>query len=291
MSSSRAAARVFRRLAALAGATLLGAGMTAALATPASAEAGVGYVRLAHLSPDTPAVDVYVDDLSGKLKGQVFEGVPYGVVSDYLSMPPGTYAVSMRKAGAPATEKPVLTEQVPLTEGKAFTVAGVGRFADLGLKIYSDDITTPADGKAKVRVVQASVKAPVLDVAVADGATIATGAQFATTTDYQEVDAGNWQLKLTPTGGQATTSDVTLAGGSTYTLLVLDGKEGLTTDLKEDASGGQVAAPAGGVATGGGGTSDGGLPTALLLSAGTVLLAGVAGAGAVLLRRRARQTW
>jgi uncharacterized protein DUF4397 len=290
MTSSRAVGRVFRRLAALAAATLLGAGATAALATPASAEAGVGYVRLAHLSPDTPEVDVYVDDLSGKLKGQVFPGVGYGVVSDYLSMPPGTYAVSMRKAGAPASEKPVLTEQVALTEGKAFTVAGVGRFADLGLKIYSDDITAPATGKSKVRVVQASVKAPVLDIAVADGPTIATGAQFATTTDYQEVDAGDWQLKLTPTGGQATTSAVTLGGGTTYTLLVLDGKEGLTTDLKEDASGGEVAAPAGGVATGGGGTSDG-LPMPLMASAGAVLLAGIAAAGAVAVRRRERRTW
>jgi hypothetical protein len=284
---TRPSYRAIRRLAALAGATLLGAGMTAALATPASAEAGNGYVRLAHLSPDTPEVDVYVDDASGKLKSMEFDGVGYGVVSQYLPMPIGTYAVSMRKAGAPKTEKPVLTTQVSVSDGKAYTVAGVGRFADISLKIFDDDITAPADGQAKVRVVQASVKAPVLDVATSDK-TIASGVQFATTTAYQEVKSGTLQLTLQPAGGQATTSSVQLAGGSTYTLLVLDGKNGLTTDLKEDSAQGQV--PAGAVATGAGGTSRHGLPYPIIFSAGAVLLAGVAAAGAVAVRRRGRQT-
>jgi hypothetical protein len=289
MTTTRPAHRAFRRFAALAGATLLGAGVTAALATPASAEAGGGYVRLAHLSPDTPAVDVYVDDLAGKVKSLEFDGVAYGVVSQYLAMPTGTYAVSMRKAGAPKAEKPVLTTQVAVADDKAYTVAGVGRFADLGLKIFDDDITAPADGQAKVRVVQASVKAPELDVAT-DSATIADNVKFATTTDYQEVPSGELQLKLQPTGGQATTSTVKLDGGSTYTLLVLDGKTGLTTDLKQDSAQGEV--PTGAVETGAGGTAPRGLPYPMILSGAAVLLAGAAAAGAVAVRRRGRQsTW
>jgi hypothetical protein len=288
MTITRPARRVVRCLSVLAGATLLGAGATAALATPASAEAGGGYVRLAHLSPDTPAVDVYVDDLSGKVKSLEFDGVAYGVVSQYLSMPTGTYAVSMRKAGAPKTEKPVLTTQVTVGESKAYTVAGVGRFAELGLKIFEDDITAPADGQAKVRVVQASVKAPEVDVATGD-ATIADNVTFATTTDYQSVQSGDLQLKLQPTGAQATTSTVKLEGGSTYTLLVLDGKTGLTTDLKLDSSGGEV--PTGAVETGAGGTAPHGLPYPMIFGGAAVLLAAAAMAGTVAVRRSRRATW
>ncbi|WP_407664404.1 DUF4397 domain-containing protein [Micromonospora parastrephiae] len=91
-----------RRLLAGAGALLLGTAL-AATGTPASAGAGadtVGYVRLAHLSPDTPAVDVYLAAPDAS-KPQVFPGVGYGVVSDYLSLPPGRYAVAMREAAPP----------------------------------------------------------------------------------------------------------------------------------------------------------------------------------------------
>ena len=38
----------------------LAVGASLAFATPARAQAPVGYVRLAHLSPDTPDVDVYL---------------------------------------------------------------------------------------------------------------------------------------------------------------------------------------------------------------------------------------
>jgi hypothetical protein len=288
MTTTRPARPVVRSLAVLAGATLLGAAATAALATPASAEVGGGYVRLAHLSPDTPAVDVYVDDLSGKVKSLEFDGVAYGVVSQYLSMPTGTYAVSMRKAGAPKTEKPVLTTQVTVGESKAYTVAGVGRFAELGLKIFEDDITAPADGQAKIRVVQASAKAPEVDVATGD-ATIADNVAFATTTDYQSVQPGDLQLKLQPTGAQATTSTVKLDGGSTYTLLVLDGENGLTTDLKLDSAGGEV--PTGAVDTGAGGTAPHGLPHPMIFGAAAGLLAAAAMAGTVAVRRSRRATW
>jgi len=114
---------------------------------------------------------------------------------------------------------------------------------------------------------------------------------FATTTDYRAVNPGNWKVDLQPTGGDATTVDCALESGTTYSLLVLDAKDGgLTTDLKIDATAGEVT-PEGGVDTGAGGTSDSGTPTTLFVSAGAVLLAGLAAAGAIGLRRRARSSW
>ena len=290
MTSARPAPHALRRLAGAAGAILIGAGLTAAIAAPASAEAGVGYVRLAHLSPDTPPVDVYVDDLAGKMKGIKLDAVPYGVVSDYLTMQPGTYAVSMRKVGADPKSPPVLTEEVKVTEGSAHTVAGTGRFADLGLSVIDDDISAPPADEAKVRVLQASVKAPVLDIKTAGGQEIGDGLKFATTSTYRGVKPGKWTLDLTPEGGSATKTSCTLAGGTTYSLFVLDGKDGLTTDLKVDAKGGEIM-PLGGVDTGAGGTSGLTGTFALVGGLGLVALAGVIGIGAVGLRRRARRTW
>ncbi|MEV0566172.1 DUF4397 domain-containing protein [Dactylosporangium sp. NPDC050588] len=277
-----------RRTAALSAAALLGLGLSFAGASPASA-AGVGYVRLAHLSPDTPAVDVYLSSVSGSMATQKFDAVGYGVVSKYLPLAPGTYAVAMRTKGAAADSPPVLSTQATVVEGKAYTVAGVGKFTDLGLRVIPDDLALPEQGKAKVRVVQASVKEPVLDVSIAGGAKVAGGVQFASTTDYQLVDPGKWTLRLTPPSvtTAATTVTAPLQAGSVYSLIVLDGKNGLTAQLRTDATSNGV--PAGGVDTGAGGTAADPDRTGLWLTFGSAaLLVVLASAGLLVLRRRHR---
>jgi hypothetical protein len=265
-------------LAALAAVTLF--------ASPAQA-AGDGYVRLAHLSPDTPAVDVYLKAESGSAKAQVFRGVGYGAMSQYLRLPSGNYQVAMRKEGAPASEKPVITTEVGVTNGGAYTVAGVGRFADLGLRVLTDDLKLPDAGKSKVRIIQASVKAPVLDVAGKNGNKIADGVAFATTTNYREVNPGKWSVQVVPTGGGRTSVlPCTLGAGSVYSLIVLDDKSGgLKPELHVDAER-QGTVPLGGVATGGGGTQPASPVPMALLFAG--LAAVLTGGLVVLLRRRLR---
>jgi hypothetical protein len=266
---------VLRWCAALGAVSVIVLGATA---VPASAAGDVGYVRLAHLSPDTPNVDVYLSAVGGGAP-KVFPGVGYGTVSSYLSVPTGTYAVAMRLQGAPATDPPVLTTDVTVAAGKAYLVAGVGKHADLGLKVIEDDLSPPPAGKAKVRVVQASVRAPVLDLAIQGGPTIATGVAFATTTGYYTVDPGRWTLDVQGTnGGPAGTLSTRLRAGGVYSLLVLDAKTGgLTTQLRLDAAG-PGSMPGGGVATGAGGTRPDRLRPVLLAGAVLVLVAGATAA-------------
>ena len=245
-------------------------------AAPAAAAGPVGYVRLAHLSPDTPDVDVYLSAVTGGTP-QRFPGVGYGTVSNYLTVPTGTYAVSMRAAGAPASDPPVLTTNVTVVDGKAYTVAGVGKHADLGLKVIEDDLSLPPAGKAKVRIVQASVRAPVMTVSIAGGATIADNISFATTTDYLAVAPGHWTLQAQGAGGSpSSTLTATLAAGNVYSLIVLDAKSGngLTAQLRADAQRtGKV--PSGAVASGAGGsTGRRAVPVAV---AAVLMLAGATG--------------
>jgi hypothetical protein len=276
---------MFRRFACAA-AVLVAVAATGLPAAPAQAAAGDGYVRLAHLSPDTPAVDVYLKPASGG-KQERFPGVAYGVMSPYLRLPVGTYSVAMRPAGADPDSDPVLTLEVNVDNGQAYTVAGVGRYADLGLKVIHDDLKLPAANESKVRIIQASVRAPVLDVGVNNGPAIADGVQFATTTSYRQVKPGTWTVRVQPTGGGTTsTLPCTLGPGNVYSLLVLDAKGGgLKTQLRIDAQR-EGAMPLGGVATGDGGTQPASrVPTALGLAAIVALITGV---GVVAVRRRPR---
>src|SRR5215207_5504209 len=155
-----------------AAAALTALAATALFASPAEAADTDGYVRLAHLSPDTPAVDVYLKAQAGNSGAQKFPGVAYGVMSPYLRLAAGTYSVAMRPAGAAESSDPVLTTQVDVVGGQAYTVAGVGRYADLGLRVIKDDLRLPSPDESKVRIIQASVRAPVLDVGVRNGQNI-----------------------------------------------------------------------------------------------------------------------
>jgi hypothetical protein len=265
--------------------------LVAALSTvgpiPAQAAAD-GYVRLAHLSPDTPAVDVYLTSQSGAVGKQVFPGVGYGVVSQYLKLPVGGYNVSMRLAGAAESTPAVLTTQVSVASGSAQTVAGVGRHAELGLRVLQDDLSLPKGNKSKVRIVQASVQVPVLGVSLTNGPSIADNVAFATTTEYFVVDPGSWQLQIRPaTGGPSTKLSATLGSGNVYSLLIVDAGQGaLKTQLFADAQKGR-GLPFGGIATGGGGTAGTDkMPVYLIVGASLLLLALATGVVVRLRRRR-----
>jgi hypothetical protein len=275
----RAAAFIAAVLAIVAVPVLAGPG--AAYAAPTTR----GYVRLAHLSPDTPEVDVYLNSQSGGIPGQVFRGVGYGVMSGYQALPVGGYTVAMRRSGAPASEPAVLTTQVSVVAGRAYTVAGVGRYADLGLRVLTDDISLPAKNQAKVRIIQASVRAPVLDVSVRGGPTIAKNIAFASTTAYYLVAPGTWRLQVqTLAGGAITELAVQLSEGSVYSLLILDSaRGGLEARLTTDASR-RGAVPVGGVDTGAGG----GRTSSWLIPAGALLVAVAVTVAYGIVRRRLR---
>ncbi len=276
-----------RRLArALCVTVLATAGSVSGL--PGATAADGGLLRLAHLSPDTPAVDVYVDSVADPDVGIVLEGVGYGAVSDYQDVPAGTYTVAMRTAGAGADTPAVLSTTVDIAAGSARTVAGLGYFADLGLEILEDDLTLPAAGSARIRVVAAAAGAGVLDVSGADGTPIASGLQFAAATDYVEIPGGRTSLRVTADGAAATDLPTEVAAGSVYSVLVLDTPGGgLAVRPVLDAAGPGVV-PVGGVAAGTGGSvgaSSAGPGTAVL---GGVALLTAAGLLAGLRRRPLR---
>ncbi len=271
----------------LATATVLAlSGLSIALASPAAAATG-SYLRLAHLSPDTPEVDVYVVSAADPQDNIVLEGVGYGSLSEYQAVEGGTYTISMRPAGADQSTPPVIATTLTTEEGSAYTVAGVGLFNDLGLTVLSDDLTLPPAGQSRVRVIQASASQPELDIRVDGGPILGEAVPFATTTDYETVDPGEWTLRVDGGTGLAATLSLSVDPGTVYSVLILDESEGgltLVTRVDAASSGSGGTVPTGSVETGAGGTApaDSGTALAILAGAAGVMLV-LAGA----LRRRA----
>jgi uncharacterized protein DUF4397 len=241
-------------LALLAGGALLA---VTAVAGPAGAAtshgpaSGYGWVRLAHLSPNTPPVDVYLYSYGKPSAMVVLHHVSYGTVSPYERVPHGEYTVAMRGVGASPSSTPVLSNNLMVHPGHAYTVAGVGPNKALRLQVLDDQLTTPR-GKSLVRVIQASLKEHHVTV-TAGHATLARNLAFASVTGYGTDAPGTWMVHATG-GSEAWSGQVKLAPGTIHTLVVLDSSSGLeVTDLM-DAAGSSVM-PNGGAATGLGGTA------------------------------------
>jgi len=242
----------------------------AAAHVPAPARMGTGYLRLAYLSPDSRAVDVYLYSFGRAGAAAVFRHVSYGTISRYRTMTSGGYTVAMRQAGSAATTKPVLSATLDVTAGDAYTVTGLGPPAGPRLQVITDRLSCPP-GRALIRVIQASLRQPRVSVTFG-GRSLARHQVVSSVTRYRVVRPGTYTVRAAGTGERAT-SRVTVAAGSVDTLLVFDRPGHLAVTTLKDAAGSSVV-PRGAAATGFGGTAPkpGGPALPWLVLAGTGLL-------------------
>jgi len=253
------------------------------LAVPVPAQAAGGcYLRLAHLSPDTPAVDVTVTAFSRPDWSVTIKGVSYGALSDYQKIETGTYTVAMRPAGADPSSKPVISATIDGADGKAYTVAGLGKFTSLSLSVLNDDIGLPPAGQARMRVVNAAPLAGDLAVRRGDDSVV-EHAVFGQAGEYKLLPAGKTTLKLAPQQGSNTELPIDLQAGSVYSVLVLEKDGVLSATARQDAKGAEIV-PTGGIEAGFGGSATGLTPPQIAM----IAVAAAAGAGLVLAVRRRR---
>jgi len=192
--------RITRRITMLlaASALLLGIPAAAATASAASATSGTGWIRLAHLSPNTPPVDVYLYSFGNSSAQIVLHHVAYGTVSPYEAVTAGDYSVAMRATGASPSSQPVLSTSVTVKADHAYTVAGMGPESGLRLVVLDDQLTTPS-GKSVVRVIQASLKQQTVKF-TCGGQTIVPKATFASVSSYQAIPASTWTMQAIGSG-------------------------------------------------------------------------------------------
>src|SRR5262252_4273868 len=264
--------------------TLASGAAVASAATASAATAhhsNTGWIRLAHLSPNTPPVDVYLYSFGNSHTMIVLHHVAYGTVSPYEKVTAGEYTVAMRGAGASPSSQPVISASVQITAGGAYTVAGMGPAKGLRLQVIPDRLTTP-QGRSLVRVIQASLRYQKITVD-ANHRTLAKNINFAHVTSYVPTPPGSFDVHFAGMGAKGS-SDISLAAGTIHTLVVLDSHSGLQIANLEDAAGSAVA-PVGGADTGLGGTAPAPAPSPVLWVGLVAAGALIATAGAYRMRK------
>ena len=170
-------------------------------------------VRVAHLSPDAPAVDVLVDGMPA------FTNISFGEITGYADLPAGTYQVQVVPAGTSGPA--VIDASIPLPAFGAFTVAALNNLDDISAEIYADEnIRIP--GSTRVRFVHASPGTPAVDIAVANnGPVLFPNVSFGESGGYVSVPEGTYDLEARVAGTDVVALSlpgVALTGGTGITV-------------------------------------------------------------------------
>jgi hypothetical protein len=182
-------------------------------------------LRVAHFSPNVPAVDVFLKapGEANSAANRVLSGVTFPTDSGFLTVPSGTYDASVALAGSLAGVLDL--NGASLAASSSTSVFAIGLLNGIGnqalrLAAFADD-RSPIAGKAKVRVLHLSPDAPAVDVVVLDNGAIAarvvTNLAFPDSTPTAlELDPGSYTLAVVPTG--ASTPILPTAAGATVQL-------------------------------------------------------------------------
>ena len=185
-----------------------------------------GRLRIVHLAPTAPDVDVLVDDV------EVATNAPYLAVSDYLEVEAGSRDIAIRVSNSDVVLE---EEDVTVADGVDYTVLVVGEPDEVSLDVLTDDNTAPAAGNARVRLVHGSPGAGLVDIYVTDPGTDIelvtpdlTAVAFGEFSPYIEVPAGDYRVRITPTGTTDPVIDetLTLSSGQVRTGIAVDAPGG-----------------------------------------------------------------
>jgi uncharacterized protein DUF4397 len=130
-------------------------------------------------------------------------------------------------------------------------------------------------GRALVRVIQAAPRPRRVTVTLG-GQALSRDQVFASVTPYRAVRPGTWTIQAEGAAEHAVTR-VTLAAGSTDTLIVVGGHGHLIVSARQDSAGRAAAPKAVAAAPGGPAPKAGGSAVPWLVLGGTVLLLALAG--------------
>jgi hypothetical protein len=175
---------------------------------------GTALVRVAHLSPDAPLVDVYVNG------ARALSGVAFKDVSSYLPIPSGS--VNIKVTPANAATPVVIDATVNLNNGGNYTVAATGFLASIQPLVLEDDRGTT--GQAKVRFVHTSPDAPAVDVAVKGGPVLFSNVSFRQFSGYPQVAPGTYDLEVRVAGTTTVAlavPGVALRSGTNYSIFAV----------------------------------------------------------------------
>jgi hypothetical protein len=198
--------------------TEAGGTLAAAPAAQAAAHRDMALVRVLYAIPGGTVADVYSGD------AVAFNQLGYRSLSPYRELPAEQTTFRLRPAGKDTAE-PLAEEGEGLAAGKHYTVVILPGEKDhpAAMRVLSDDLVPPSEGKAKVRIVNASPDAGKVGVFVGGRTSaLVKGVAVQTASDYAEIDPIQGTLEVRHDAKVvANVPNTNIEPGTLYTVFVM----------------------------------------------------------------------
>ena len=211
-------------------------GVLAVFSAASAQTANETRIRVLHASPDAPAVDIFLD-------GQkAITNLAFDAITDYVKVPAGAHNVKVFPAPSDGSGTPAIEADVTLSAGTDYTVAAVGKLANIEPLVLVDNNSAPSSGQAKLRFVHTSPDAPAVDIFAEGAGVVVPNAVFKDASGYLDLAAGTYNLQVRAAGTETVALNlpgITLEKGNVYTAFavgLLQGQPALKAKLVVDAA-------------------------------------------------------
>jgi len=205
--------------------------VTTPVQTPCSAVLGIGTpddacVRVIHASPDSPAVDIYVNG------SKVVENLAYQAGTDFVALPSGNDREIQIVAAGGSVDDALFDTSVDFGPGKAYDVIAVDMADNLDAMVENVDLSVLPEGQARLRLFHTAPDVDDVSLVVTDGPTLVDGIGFKDVSDYQTVDAGTYDIQLKHGDDVLIrVQDFTVEAGQVYDVLAIGRSDDQTLQL------------------------------------------------------------
>jgi hypothetical protein len=186
------------------------------------------------MTPDESSLDMLVD-------GSKVTSANFGAASGYVSVSSGVRHVQVEASGTSS----VLIDQSPsINSDTDTTVFSLNFSTNVFPVVATDDNSTPASGKAKLRIVSAAPFLGTVDVYVMTAGTdinsvtpTISSLAFGSVSSYISVDSGSYQIQFTLPGQKFAYIDTgvqSLSSGQIRTVVGLNTSSGYTAAILAD---------------------------------------------------------
>ena len=151
-------------------------------------------LRVLHLSPDAPSVDVFLNESSTP----AVSNLAFGEGTAYLQVAAGSYRVDVSGNGNQASESVLSIPSVALESGRYYTGVAFDRVATIQAVALEDNYENLASGNIRVRAVHAAPAVGQVDIwnipATASPSVLYENVDFGTAGAYLDIPAGAYTL-------------------------------------------------------------------------------------------------
>ena len=147
------------------------------------------YIRFFNSSPNSPALDVYVN-------GQLFaKNLAYKQFTDYFAVASGNYNIKIYTTGK--TTKPLLDSAVSVPDYWILNICIIGVFPNISLYPIPEPNSAQNSGSSCFRFINLSPSSPAIDVYLSDGKKVFSNVGYKDITNYACVPPGTYSFSIT----------------------------------------------------------------------------------------------